>query len=386
MNEVSPLPSFDNTKVAFAHKSNFQLRKAQWLFRSFNSSFLLNNGAWLSKLTIALGLKGIIKATIFEQFCGGESMQASETAISKLNASGIGTILDYSVEGEESEEAFDQTAAEVMETIVKASQDARIPFSVFKVTGIVSFDLLHAQSEGRELSEAEQVQWERGKARFNSICQLACEKQVRLFVDAEESWIQDAIDRLTEEAMNLYNQESCIVYNTIQLYRHDRLAYLKEQTENSSCHLGFKLVRGAYMEKERARALEMGYPSPIQVDKASTDRDYNAAVQWCLEHPRISCCIGTHNEDSSLMAAKWLHEQGEMEGSRVYFSQLLGMSDHISYNLSDSGYNVAKYVPYGPISAVMPYLLRRAQENTSAKGQAGRELSLIEREMKRRKQ
>lgn len=380
------MPSFDNTKVAFAHKSNFQLRKAQWLFRSFNSNFLLNNGAWLSKLTIALGLKGIIKATIFEQFCGGESMQASETAISNLNASGIGTILDYSVEGEESEEAFDQTAVEVMETIVKASQDARIPFSVFKVTGIVSFDLLHTQSEGRELNEAEQVQWERGKARFNSICQLAHEKQVRLFVDAEESWIQDAIDRLTEEAMSLYNQESCIVYNTLQLYRHDRLAYLKQQTENSSYHLGFKLVRGAYMEKERARALEMGYQSPIQVDKASTDRDYNAAVQWCLEHPGISCCIGTHNEDSSLLAAKWLQEQGEMEGSRVYFSQLLGMSDHISYNLSHFGYNVAKYVPYGPISAVMPYLLRRAQENTSAKGQAGRELSLIEREMKRRKQ
>ena len=386
MNEVSHLPSFDNTQVAFAHKSNFQLRKAQWLFRSFNSSFLLNNGAWLSKLTIALGLKGIIKATIFEQFCGGESMQASESAISKLNASGIGTILDYSVEGEESEEAFDQTAVEVMETIVKASQDSRIPFSVFKVTGIVPFDLLHAQSEGRELDEAEQVQWERGKARFNSICQLAYEKQVRLFVDAEESWIQDAIDGLTEEAMSLYNQESCIVYNTIQLYRHDRLAYLKEQTEKNSCYLGFKLVRGAYMEKERARALEKGIQSPIQADKASTDRDYDAAVQWCLEHPRISFCIGTHNEESSLLAAQWLKEHGEMEGSRVYFSQLLGMSDHISYNLSHSGYNVAKYVPYGPISAVMPYLLRRAQENTSAKGQAGRELSLIEREMKRRKQ
>jgi proline dehydrogenase len=386
MNEVSTLPSFDNTKVAFAHKSNFQLRKAQWLFRSFNSSFLLNNGAWLSKLTLALGLKGIIKSTIFEQFCGGESMQASESAIAKLHASGIGTILDYSVEGEETEAAFDQTAVEIIETIAKAAQDSRIPFSVFKVTGIVSFDLLQAKSEGRSLNENEEIQWERGKARFDSICQSAYNHQVRLFVDAEESWIQDAIDRLTEEAMELYNKEFCIVYNTIQLYRHDRLAYLQEQSKKSSLKLGFKLVRGAYMEKERARAIEMGYSSPIQKDKESTDRDYNAAVSWCLEHSHISICIGTHNEASSLMAAEWLQTHGETQGARVYFSQLLGMSDHISYNLAHSGFNVAKYVPYGPISAVMPYLLRRAQENTSAKGQAGRELSLIEKEMKRRKQ
>lgn len=386
MSKVSHLPSFENTEVAFAHKSNFQLRKAQWLFRSFNSSFLLSNGAWLSKITIALGLKFLIKASIFEQFCGGESMQASESAIAKLNASGIGTILDYSVEGEENEEAFDHTAMEVMDTITKAASDGRIPFSVFKVTGIVSFDLLQAQSEGRTLSESEQIQWERGKARFDALCRAAYEHKVRLFVDAEESWIQDAIDRLTEAAMHTYNQESCVIYNTIQLYRHDRLAYLKSQTEESTAHLGFKLVRGAYMEKERARALELGYVSPIQIDKESTDRDYNAAVTWCLEHPKVSVCIGTHNEESSLMAAKWLQQNNEWAGSRVYFSQLLGMSDHISYNLSHAGFNVAKYVPYGPISAVMPYLLRRAQENTSAKGQAGRELTLIEREMKRRKQ
>ena len=377
---------FNDTKVAFAHKSNGQLKKARLLFRSFNFPGLLSAGPFLAKVAVMLGFKSVIKNTIFEQFCGGEDIETCKQTIQQLSQSGIGTILDYSVEGEETESVFDHTGAEIIRTILAAKNNPDIPFSVFKTTGIIRFDLLEKRSAGAKFSEEEQEEWNRGRNRFEQICLAAAENNVRIFVDAEESWIQPAIDALTEEMMEKHNTHHAIVYNTIQLYRHDRLEYLKHQITGTMHFLGFKLVRGAYMEKEKSRAMQMGYPNPIQPDKQSADRDYNEALKHCVHHiDRVSICAGTHNEESSALLTELMAEKGIEPGDkRIYFSQLLGMSDHISFNLSHLGYNVAKYVPYGPVKAVIPYLTRRARENSSVAGQMGRELSLIENELKRR--
>ncbi len=381
------LVEFSNTEVAFAHMSNAGLSKARLLFRSFNFPGLLTLGPPMASVAIALGFKNLIKNTIFEQFCGGEDIETCNKTIDRLAASRIGTILDYSVEGEQSEDNFNATCAEILKTIVAAAGNSHIPFSVFKTTGIIRFALLEKMSKHASLSEQEKEEWQRGVDRFNKICSYAEEKQVRIFVDAEESWIQDAIDRLTEEAARRHNTKSAIVFNTIQLYRHDRLEYLKSQIVDATWFLGFKLVRGAYMEKERKRAVEMGYQDPIQPDKAASDRDYNEALKHCVHHiEKVSICAGTHNENSSRYLMELMEEkQLKCSDERIWFSQLLGMSDHISYNLSNAGYNVCKYVPYGPVKAVIPYLTRRASENSSVAGQMGRELSLIETEIKRRK-
>ncbi len=395
-----PNLSFQNTEIAFAHKSTKELKQAKMLFKSFNYPWLIKHGDSLARLAITLGCKSVIKNTIFKQFCGGESISECEQRIQSLAKSEIGTILDYSVEGEEEESVFVATSEEIKKTIDKAAGNPQIPFSVFKVTGIIAFEILEAASKqlnkhidlssaeiSQQLNSEEAKQWEIGVSRFFEIAKHAHSKQVRLFVDAEETWIQPAIDRLTEEAMKLYNSERAIIFNTIQLYRHDRLAYLNQIINSTSGFLGFKLVRGAYMEKERARAKEFGYTDPIQPNKAATDADYNAAVQLCLEnHTRVSVCIGTHNEESSLLGTQIQAENNiASNSSHVFYSQLLGMSDHISYNLAHAKYNVCKYVPYGPVSAVIPYLTRRAQENSGMAGQMGRELSLINSEIIRRK-
>ena len=379
--------SFDNTEIAFKSKNNGELKKARLLFKSFDYPWLLKWGPGMAKVALNLGFKSVIKNTIFEQFCGGENIQDCQLTINRLNASGIGTILDYSVEGEESESVFESTAEEIIRTILAAQkQPESIPFAVFKVTGVIHSDLLAKMTSQSELTSPEKKNWEDGVRRFFKICQTAFDCKVRLFIDAEETWLQEAIDRLAEEAMLRFNQESTIIYNTLQMYRHDRLDYLKNQIASTTHHLGFKIVRGAYMEKDRARAQEMGYLDPIQKDKLSTDKDYDSAVELCLEHHlRVQICIGTHNELSSLKGTELLQKHGlKNQHPGVFFSQLLGMSDHISYNLSNLGYNVAKYVPYGPVSAVIPYLTRRAQENSSVAGQMGRELGLIEKELKRR--
>ncbi|MBL7812449.1 MAG: proline dehydrogenase family protein [Bacteroidetes bacterium] len=378
---------FTNTAVAFAHKSDRGLKKARLLFKSFDFPILLKWGPAMARAAVFLGMKGIIRNTIFEQFCGGETIEESMGTVSRLQSSGIGTILDYSVEGEEREEVFEHTCAEILQTIERARGNAAIPFSVFKTTGIIRFALLEKVSAKATLTEAERQEWDRATRRFEGICKSAHDSGVRVFVDAEESWIQPAIDALTEEMMEKYNMQRAIVFNTIQLYRHDRLEYMKHVITGAVHYLGFKLVRGAYMEKERERASALGYASPIQPDKAKCDKDYNEALLTCIHHiDRVSVCAGTHNEESSLLGTRLMAEKGlSPDDERVWFSQLLGMSDHISYNLAHAGYNVAKYVPYGPVTAVIPYLTRRAQENTSAKGQAGRELSLIETELKRRK-
>jgi proline dehydrogenase len=387
MNMQNSRVEFSNTEVAFAHMSDAGLSKARLLFRSFNFPGLLTLGPAMANLAISLGFKNVIKKTIFEQFCGGEDIVSCEKTIKRLAASHIGTILDYSVEGEENEDNFNATCAEIIKTIDAAAGNQQIPFSVFKTTGIIPFHLLEKKSINAGLSQEEEAQWQKGVARFHAICHHAEQKQVRIFVDAEESWIQDAIDRLTEDAARSHNAKQAIVFNTIQLYRHDRLEYLKSQIVDATWFLGFKLVRGAYMEKERKRAQEMGHGDPIQPSKEDSDRDYDEALKHCVHHiDKVSICAGTHNENSSHYLMELMEEKElDRADKRIWFSQLLGMSDHISYNLSHAGYNVCKYVPYGPVKSVIPYLTRRARENSSVAGQMGRELALIETEIKRRK-
>tara|TARA_B100000963_G_scaffold355285_1_gene373219 strand:- start:74 stop:1105 length:1032 start_codon:yes stop_codon:yes gene_type:complete len=341
-------------------------------------------------MAIRFPIGWIIKPTIFAQFCGGETIAECAQTTKVLDARGIGTILDYSIEGKKEEDDFDTTANEILATIQLANQNPHIPFCVFKVTGICKFGLLEKVNNGDALNSEEQASWERILARVDRICAGARDAKTPVFIDAEESWIQEAIDRLAEEMIAKYNTEEAYVYNTVQLYRHDRLAYLKNliaKAKEGNYYLGVKLVRGAYMEKERERAEDLSYPSPIQPDKSSSDEDFNLALKACMENlDHVRLVAGTHNETSSSHLAQ-LMEQYKLQPSdhRVYFAQLYGMSDHISFNLSHLGYNVAKYVPYGPIREVIPYLIRRAEENSSVKGQTGRELGLIMKEIKRRK-
>ena len=382
--------SFDNTENAFKSKSNSDLSRSYWLFKMVSNPLLVNFGAKVAPLGLNIGFKGLIKNTIFKQFVGGETINECDETIAELGKYNIGTILDYSVEGKESEADFDACCKETIETIHKANGNKHIPFSVFKVTGLARFALLEKVSSKEKLSDFETKEYEKVKQRVNLICKEAHLANQALFIDAEESWIQPAIDALADENMLLFNKEKAIVYNTFQLYRKDRLAFLKHtiaQGKANGIHVGAKLVRGAYMEKERARAIEKNYQSPIQDSKENSDRDYNLALEQCIKNiDMIGLCAGTHNEKSSLFLVDLLSKYSvSTDDTRIYFSQLLGMSDHISYNLALSNYNVAKYVPYGPVKEVLPYLLRRAQENTSVKGQTGRELGLIIKEKDRRK-
>lgn len=394
--------SFDNTEIAFRSKNKQDLQRAYLLFKIIGTPVIVKIGKILTPLALQLRLpiKGLIKKTIFKQFCGGETIQDCDPAISSLDAFGIGTILDYSVEGKTKDEDFEQTTQIIIQTIEKSARDARIPFAVFKVTGIGQHHLLECVSEQiratrkevvfKPFTSQENEQIQAIIERIDRICAAAAQYQTRVFIDAEETWIQTAIDQLAFDMMLKYNTSRCIVYNTIQMYRHDRLAYLKaefERAKKAGIQYGVKLVRGAYMEKERARAQEFDYPSPIQPDKASTDQDYDTALDFLVANKAIfSVCAGTHNEKSSMYLATLLHqEQIDPKDPKFYFAQLLGMSDHISYNLSDAGYQVAKYVPFGPVHEVLPYLLRRADENTSVAGQTSRELGLIIKEKARRK-
>jgi proline dehydrogenase len=384
--------SFNNTEVAFSGKTNNDLNRSYWLFKLVSNSTFVNIGKSLTTFAIKtyLPIKSLIKATIFKQFCGGETIEECNKAIKELAKFNIGTILDYSVEGKESEHDFDACKTETIATVEKAKKETSIPFCVFKVTGLARFGLLEKVSAKTTLTAEEQKEFGRVQLRVSAICKAAYEAGVPIFIDAEESWIQEAIDNLANQMMVLYNSEKAIVYNTYQLYRKDRLSYLRlsfEKAKENNYYLGTKLVRGAYMEKERKRAIEKGYPSPIQDSKENTDRDYDAAVEFCIEHiDRIAICAGTHNENSSMRLAELMQKKNIPAGNKhIYFSQLLGMSDHISFNLAHEGYNVAKYVPYGPVREVLPYLIRRAQENTSVKGQTGRELSLIMKEKERRR-
>lgn len=385
--------SFENTKIAFSGKSNNDL---SWMYRLFN----LMGKPWLVKLGkiatnfafyIHLPINGIIKKTIFKHFCGGEFIDDCDKKIKDLDDYNVGTILDYSVEGKTSENDLELTKNEIIDTIKKGVITEAIPFSVFKITGVARFELLEKANDSiGDLNENEKIEYAKVLTRVDEICKAAFDSSLPIFIDAEDSWIQDTIDRIVDEMMAKYNQKEAIVYNTLQMYRHDRLEFLKKShnkaIENEFV-LGIKLVRGAYMEKERERAEEKGYQSPIQETKVLTDQDYDLALTYMAENIKdIAICAGTHNEKSSSLLAELIEKYSIPKNHQhVYFAQLLGMSDHISFNLSHLKYNVAKYVPYGPIKEVMPYLIRRAEENTSVAGQMGRELSLIVKEKKRRK-
>lgn len=384
--------SFDDTEIAFRGKTNADLVRAYWLFKIISINFLTKIGPAITNFVMNIGLpvKSLIKATIFRHFCGGETIEECECTIRQLDAGKVGAILDYSVEGEDEEIVFDETCKEIIRTIRHAEKDKRIPLTVFKVTGLGRFDLLEKIDTKLILNNDEAAEFERVRNRVDQICKIAYEKDVRVMIDAEESWIQDIIDSLALEMIRKYNHGKPIVYNTYQLYRHEKLASLKADSKLAKTEqfiLGVKLVRGAYMEKERQRASDNAYPSPIHVSKEATDRDYNQALCFCTDEISfIAFLAGTHNEDSCRVLAELLDEKGiPHDHSHVYFSQLLGMSDNLSFNLAAAGYNVAKYVPYGPVKAVMPYLFRRAEENTAVAGQMGRELSLISKEKKRRK-
>lgn len=383
---------FQDTKTAFADRSDAELKERQRLFKVMNSPFLNAISTRTATLALSLGLpvKGLIKSTVFELFCGGETIEESEPTIQRLGRSGIGTILDYSVEGRSTEDAFDHTKDEIIRTIKRANDDPHIPFAVFKVTGIAPLGTLEKMSSKKKLDAKGQAKCERIHTRVNEICEYAFSIGQPVFIDAEETWIQDAIDRLATEMMEKYNRESVIVYTTYQLYRKDRLKALKEArkaAEDGGYLLGAKLVRGAYMEKERERAKEMGYESPIHETKKETDQDYDAAVEYCVKHvDRISVVAGTHNEKSTQKLVGLMYEKRRLPSDHhIHFSQLYGMSDNLSYVLAKNGYNVSKYVPYGPVEDAIPYLVRRAEENTAVTGQVSRELELITTELKRRR-
>ena len=358
--------SFEDTAVAFASKSDWQLRKTYWIFASMNRQWLVKLGTFFIKLffKLKLPIKYLIKPTVFDHFCGGEAIESCDKTIKRLSSSHIGTILDYSVEGEDDERSFEATVREILRTIEKVQNN-------------------------QTLSDDERAAFERVTQRMDTLCKRAYELGVKIFVDAEESWIQDTIDMLTYEMMEKYNRERAIVYNTFQMYRNDMLENLVKATDRAAeqgYFLGAKLVRGAYMEKERLRAHENEYCDPIHATKEDTDTDFNKALDFCVRNlEQVSICLGTHNEYSCLYMTQQMRKLGILPSDpHVWFAQLLGMSDNISYNLAKEGYNVAKYVPYGPVEAVMPYLFRRASENTSVAGQASREFTLIQREVERR--
>ncbi|KAA8476263.1 L-proline dehydrogenase [Arcticibacter tournemirensis] len=386
------LPDFNDTEIAFKGKTKEDLNRAYWLFKIISSNFLTKVGPYLTNSAIKFGLPVIplIKKTIFAQFCGGETIEECNATIAQLDSGKVGTILDYSVEGEQQEKSFIHTTEEIMAIIRKAKTDPRIPLTVFKPTGVARFELLKKVSAKASLSTAEQAEYFKVKARINQICRLAYELDVPVMIDAEESWIQNAIDDIATEMMRTYNRERAIVYNTYQLYRNDKLASLQADiylAETDGFILGAKLVRGAYMEKERERAQRMGYPSPIHASKEATDTDYNEAIKRCMKHIEHTAFVaGTHNEQSCRLLAELINEYRLPHNHpHICFSQLLGMSDNLSFNLGSAGYNVTKYVPYGPVKSVLPYLFRRAEENTAIAGQTGRELKLIAAEKERRR-
>jgi proline dehydrogenase len=392
--EIEPRVQFDDTGTAFSYKSDRQLRKANFIFTLVNSPVISPIATTLARIALKLrvpGAKAIIRNTIFEHFCGGETIEESEKTIGNLKRFNVGTILDYSVEGEKTEEGFDLTTKEILRTFEKAKGNSAVPFCVFKVTGMGDTDILDKKHAREKLSPEEEAAFEKVIARVEQICSKAHEYNVPVLIDAEETWIQDPIDELAYVMMRKYNQQKAIVFNTFQMYRKDMGAKLREAHQDSVKHnyfLGVKLVRGAYMEREAAHAEKMKYENPIHSTKEDTDKAFNKGLTFCLDNKqRIMLMCGSHNDYSNKFLTVLMEKHGvKPNDPRIWFAQLLGMSDHISFNLSRAGYNVAKYVPYGPVTSVMPYLMRRAQENTSVAGQSSRELQLIRKELRRRKQ
>ncbi|GIV33423.1 MAG: proline dehydrogenase [Chitinophagales bacterium] len=383
---------FEDTATAFASKSNEELRRIYFIFRSFNQPLLLHTGTALANaaLWLRLPVNALIKKTVYRQFCGGETLAECEAVITTLARSGIKTVLQYCVETQSSEKDFDRITAELVHAAEFAASHKAVQAISCKFTGIASFRLLEKIQSGGVLSESEKTALQRVRHRMHQMCHAAEQAGIQIFFDAEESWIQQPMDELVSEMMALYNTGRAVVFNTFQLYRTDRLNYLMvshQKAIKGKYILGAKLVRGAYLEKERIRAKRMGYPSPLHPTKQETDKAYNAALHYCLSHiHEISFYAATHNEQSCLLVMNYLTENGLPPAHpHIYFSQLYGMGEHITYNLARLGFHATKLVPYGPVREAIPYLIRRAYENSSVKGQVSRELQQIEREMKRRK-
>ncbi|WP_431137529.1 proline dehydrogenase family protein [Psychroserpens mesophilus] len=383
---------FDNTEVAFALKNDAQLERAYFLFKMISHQPLVRIGTAATNFALKANLpvEGLIRSTVFDHFCGGINEEDCLPVIDKMFTKGVSSVLDYSVEGKEEESTFDDARDKILKIIKFADEREAMPIVVFKPTGFGRFYLYQKKGEGKTFTEQEQEEWNRIVARFDTVCSLAKEKDVEVLIDAEESWMQEAADELCEAMMKKYNQDKPIVYNTLQTYRWDRFDYLKtihERANSQHFKLGFKIVRGAYMEKERERAENKGYQSPICETKKATDDNFNLCMTYIMNHlDTISLFIGTHNELSCYLAMDLMKELGiDKKDNNVWFGQLYGMSDHISFNLAEQGYNVAKYVPFGPVKDVMPYLIRRAEENTSVAGQTSRELNLLKQEKSRRK-
>jgi len=392
MNFITKKVSFNNTAIAFSNKSDRQLKQSKWLFKIFEKSRLVNFFSKIILLLIKLKfpIDGLIKKTIYKQFCAGETIDESNEIVKKLNELKISSILDYSVEGKETTEDFENTKKEVIKIIQFAKNNSAIPYTSLKITGVASSSILEKFNSGEAVTERDQEEMNVLEERINVIAHNAFINKVPIYFDAEESWIQETIDRLAEKMMRKYNKENAIILTTLQMYRWDRLGYLKKLIDIARKEknlIGIKLVRGAYLEKENIRAAKIGYPSPIQKTKNNTDIDFDKAITICLENIDIvKLCAGTHNEDSTQFL---INEMKRLNISNnhphIYFSQLYGMSDNISYNLAAAGYNVTKYLPYGPVKSVIPYLIRRAEENSSISNQMGRELFHITNELKRRR-
>jgi proline dehydrogenase len=383
---------FENTKVAFQLKSDSELERAYFLFKMISHQPLVKIGTAATNFALKANLpvEGLIRSTVFDHFCGGVSEEDCLPVIDKMFNFGVSSVLDYSVEGKETEEQFDAATQKTLKIINFSDDREAMPIAVFKPTGFGRFHLYEKKSANKPFTGQEQKEWDRVVARYHAVCKLGKEKDVEILIDGEESWMQDAADVLVEEMMRTYNKDKAIVYNTLQLYRWDRFDYLKQLHQRAKAEgfkIGVKIVRGAYMEKERLRAEEKGYKSPICESKFETDQNFNETLQYILNNLNdIAVFIGTHNEESSYLAMQLMQELGIYKNNNnVWFGQLYGMSDHISFNLAADGYNVAKYVPFGPVKDVMPYLIRRAEENTSVAGQTSRELNLITVERKRRK-
>lgn len=383
---------FNNTQVAFRLKSDSELERAYFLFRMIANEPLVRMGTAVTNFAIKahLPVEGLIRATVFDHFCGGVSELDCMPVINNMYETGVCSVLDYSVEGKESDKQFDDVVARTLKILDFVKEKDAIPFAVFKPTAVGRFDLYKKVSAGEMLDEAEVKEWDRIRKRFEVICKKAYELDISLLVDAEESWMQDAADELCELMMKKYNKKRAVVFNTLQLYRWDRLDYLRalhEKAREEKFHIGMKLVRGAYMEKENARAVQYGYPTPICASKKETDDNFDTTLKYMTEYlDEMEVFLGTHNEESTYLLMDIMKQKGIANNdSRIWFGQLYGMSDHISFNLAENHYNVAKYLPFGPVKDVMPYLIRRAEENTSVAGQTTRELTLLTEERRRRK-
>lgn len=383
---------FDNTKIAFALKSDSELERAYFLFKMISIEPLVRIGTAATNFAIKahLPIEGLIRSTVFDHFCGGVNEEDCLPVIDKMYEKGVSSVLDYSVEGKENDAEFDAAMHTTLNIIDFASAKDAMPIAVFKPTGFGRLKLFEKVGSGAALTTSEQAEWDRVENRFDMVCKRGKAHDISVLIDAEESWMQNASDALVTKMMQKYNTEKPIVFNTLQMYRWDRMEFLKKEHAlaiKNGYFLGFKLVRGAYLEKENERAKLLGYPSPMCKSKAETDANYNAAVAYMLDHlNRMSLFSGSHNEESSyLMMQKMAEKNIPNHDARVWFGQLYGMSDHISFNLAAHGYNVAKYIPFGPVRDVMPYLIRRAEENTSVAGQTGRELALLTKEKNRRK-